>query len=227
MKKLILFTLLVTLTAIGCVSHKTEQTGYAKLFSVEKNCSGYTILRDTAGRRIVLFRNKKPDVRGALFVRVPVKRVDILSTGVVSYLEALNATSALAGVPATDRWYYRNVEEGLKNGRIKEIGTANNPNYEEILALKPDVVFIPAKFVSKSVVEKFKSLGIPYVSCGYWLEKTPLGKVEWIKFFGYFFDKESTANRYFESVKSRILNVEKKARGLKKSKGRLRTHTER
>ena len=218
MKKLILFTLLVTLTAIGCVSHKTEQTGYAKLFSVEKNCSGYTILRDTAGRRIVLFRNKKPDVRGALFVRVPVKRVVILSTGIVSYLEALNATSALAGVPATDRWYYRNVEEGLKNGRIKEIGTANNPNYEEILALKPDVVFIPAKFVSKSVVEKFKSLGIPYVSCGYWLEKTPLGKVEWIKFFGYFFDKESTANRYFESVKSRILNVEKKARGLKKVK---------
>jgi len=217
LKKLAIFVLILLASSLaGCASHEVKH-GYAKLFSVEKK-SSYTILRDSAGRKIVLFRNKKPDIKGDLFIKVPVKRVVVLSTGIVSYLEALNSTSTLVGVPSVSKWYYKDISDGLKKGRIKEVGKVNDPDYEEILALKPDVVFIPANFVSSGVVKKLESLGVPCVSCGYWLEKTPLGKLEWIKFFGYFFGRENAADMYFKSAKNRILSVEQKVKGLKKVK---------
>ncbi|RUM34128.1 MAG: hypothetical protein DSY33_02855 [Archaeoglobus sp.] len=215
LRKIVILIVLASII-LGCSAYHVKSTEYAKLFSV-RNHSGYVILRDTSGRKIVLFNSKKPDIKADLFIKVPVRRVVVLSTGIVSYIEALNSTDSIVGVPHC-KWYYRNIEEYLKKGKIKDVGTVENPNYEEILALKPDVVFIPAKFISGSVVRKFKSLGIPYVSCGYWLEENPIGKLEWIKFFGYFLGKERLATEYFNSAEKRIMRIEEKVRGLNKTK---------
>lgn len=45
-----------------------------------------------------------------------------------------------------------------------------------------------------------KNHGIPIVYNGDWVEKTPLGKAEWIKFFGVLFGKKDEALKAFESV---------------------------
>ncbi len=215
--------LIISAIVVGCIqqaqqsAETKEGLKYARLFSVEKH-KGYTLVRDSLGRKIVLWNKTKPDIEADLFIKTPVRRVVALSTTDVAYMEAINSTNAIVGVVSVSKWYFEDIKEGLKEGRIKEVGKAKNPDYEQILALKPDVVFVSPKFVGSNVVKKMESLGIPYVSCDYWVEKDPLGKLEWVKFFGMFFDKSNTAKKYFVSTEKRILQVEERVRDQKKPK---------
>ncbi len=221
MKRFAILIIFLSVFLMGCSAHhQTVQhvgTKYAKLFSVEKY-SNYVVLRDSEGRKIVLYSKEKPDVKADLFIKTPVKRVVVFSTTHVSYLEALGVSNTIVGVPSVAKWYFKDIAEGLKSGRIKSIGDPRNPNYEVILSLKPDVVFVDAKFVGPEVLKKLDALKVPYVCCDFWLEKNPLGRLEWIKFFGYFFNKEKQATEYFNKVENKVLSIEKEVRGLKRPK---------
>jgi len=206
----IVAVVLVVVILAGCLGQhevKISKMKYAKLFSIEKH-DGYIVVTDSEGRKIVLWKDKKPDVKADLFVKIPVKRVIALSTIDVAYLKAVNCTDAIVGVVSAKKWYLEGIEEKIANGKIVEVGKARSPDYEKILALKPDVVFVDAKFSGSDVIKKFKSLGIPYVACDSWLERHPLGRVEWIKFFAAFFDREREAEKYFNSVENRILEIQ-------------------
>ncbi len=219
--KSIVALLIISALVAGCIQQAQQTIGtkeslkYAKLFSVEKH-EGYTIVRDSIGRGIVLWNKTKPDIKADLFIKTPVRRVVVLSTTDVAYIEAINSTNAIVGVPSVSKWYFEDIKEGLRDGRIKEVGKAKNPDYEKIINLKPDLVFISPKFVGIDVIKKIESLDIPYVSCDYWVEKDPLGKLEWVKLFGLFFDRSDTAKKYFVNTEKKILQVEKKVRGQKK-----------
>lgn len=209
LKEIVAVALAVVIVA-GCLGQhevKTSKMKYAKLFSIEKH-DGYVVVTDSEGRKIVLWKDKKPDVEADLFVRIPVKRVVVLSTTHVAYLKAINCSDAIAGVISVKKWYFEDIKEKIENGEIVEVGKARSPDYEKILALKPDVVFVHAKFVGSDVIKKFESLGIPYVACDAWLEEHPLGRLEWVKFFAAFFDREEEAEKYFNSVESRILEIQ-------------------
>ena len=47
--------------------------------------------------------------------------------------------------------------------------------------------------------------GIPVIINGDWREETPLGRAEWIKFFGALFDKEKLADSIFNTIEEDYL----------------------
>ena len=51
--------------------------------------------------------------------------------------------------------------------------------------------------------------GINVIYNGDWLEETPLGRAEWIKFFGVLFDKEKQADSIFKVIESNYLDAKK------------------
>lgn len=59
-----------------------------------------------------------------------------------------------------------------------------------------------------NIVEKS---GIPVLFNGDWTEKSPLGKAEWIKFFGALFNKTEEATMYFRDVESAYLEAKELA----------------
>jgi len=206
----IVAVVLVAAIIAGCLGQqevKISKMKYAKLFSIEKH-DGYIVVTDSEGRKIVLWKDKKPDIKADLFVKIPVKRVVALSTTDVAYLRAINCSDAIIGVVSAKKWYFEGIEEKIANGKIVEVGKARSPDYEKILALKPDVVFVDAKFAGNDVIKKLESLRIPYVACDAWLEEHPLGRLEWVKFFATFFDREEEAEKYFNSVENRILEIQ-------------------
>jgi iron complex transport system substrate-binding protein len=74
-------------------------------------------------------------------------------------------------------------------------------NFELILDLKPDVVF--AYGINASVnkmVARLREFGIPVVLVAEYLEEDPLAKMEWIKFFGCFFNTLDDAAAIFDSA---------------------------
>ncbi|WP_456477620.1 ABC transporter substrate-binding protein [Geoglobus ahangari] len=194
---------------------------YAKNFQLEYH-DGYKILKVKQGNEwvtYVLYRDKKPDVEG-IPVKIPVKRLVVMSSTHIAQLEAINATDSIVGFMWGGRYsiYFEDVKRALEDGRIVDVGSSRAPDYEKILELKPDLVVIYVTPYNEEVKKKLDELGIPYVIDSEWLENDPLGRAEWVKFFAALMDKEEQADRYFDRVEENVLSVKKAVEGLNSPK---------
>jgi iron complex transport system substrate-binding protein len=65
-------------------------------------------------------------------------------------------------------------------------------------------------------VEKIKSFGIPVVYIAEFMEDHPLGRAEWIKFFGAFFQKENIADSLFQAIETKYDSIKALSNTLQK-----------
>ncbi|MDC0178155.1 ABC transporter substrate-binding protein, partial [Polaribacter sp.] len=96
-------------------------------------------------------------------------------------------------------------------GKIKEIGKENSLNTEVILDLKPEIVIAFSVSAANKSLTTLEKSGIPVLYNGDWLEETPLGRAEWIKFFGILFDKEKQADSIFKVIEKNYLKAKNSA----------------
>ena len=150
-----------------------------------------------------------PDsISGENIIRIPVERVICLSTSHVGYLEALGETDKVTGVSGEAYLMNPLIRERIASGETMDVGYGQNLNYEEIIRQKPDMVMVYG--VDNEItgfLDKFRDLGIPSVLIGEYLEETPLGKAEWIKFIAPFFDKQQLADSLFTETEKRYLDL--------------------
>jgi len=140
-------------------------------------------------------------------VKIPLQSIVVTSTTHIPMLELLGVEDKLIGFPNTNYISSKKTRLMIDNGTVKELGNEENINTELLLELQPDAVIgfsINSNNKMFTVIEKF---GIPVLLNGDWLEETPLGRAEWIKFFGVLFDKESEADSIFKSIEKNYLNA--------------------
>ena len=144
-------------------------------------------------------------------IQVPVKNIVVTSTTHIPMVELLQSENAIIGFPHGKYVSSERTRNLLDAGKIAEIGKENSLNTEILLNLQPELV------VGYSVTSPDRSLttlqkaGINVIYNGDWLEETPLGKAEWIKFFGVLFDKEKEADSIFKAIETNYLNAKKSA----------------
>jgi iron complex transport system substrate-binding protein len=86
---------------------------------------------------------------------------------------------------------------------VKEVGHDQGLNYETIVSLEPDVLFLFGVEGSVTAAsQKLEEMGIQVVYCAEYLENHPLGKAEWIRFFAQFFGMEEEASHFFDRIDS-------------------------
>jgi iron complex transport system substrate-binding protein len=129
-------------------------------------------------------------------------------------IEMLQEETAIVGFPYAQYISSEKTSALVANGKIKEIGKEGSLNTEILLDLQPElVVGYSISSVDKSLT-MIQKAGIPVIYNGDWLEETPLGRAEWIKFFGLLFDKEKQADSLFKRIENDYLiakNTAKKA----------------
>lgn len=113
-------------------------------------------------------------------IRWPVRSAVCMSSTHVAFLDAVGAVGAVKGVSGLD--FITNP--AVHAAGVRDVGYDNNLNYEMIVALKPDVVFIYGVTGESAAVGKLRQLGIPVVYISDYLENDPLGRAEWIVPFG-------------------------------------------
>ncbi|MBT5644820.1 ABC transporter substrate-binding protein [Polaribacter sp.] len=144
-------------------------------------------------------------------IQIPVKNIVVTSTTHIPMVELLQSENAIVGFPHGQYVSSERTRKLLDAGKIAEIGKENSLNTEILLDLQPELV------VGYSVTSPDKSLttlqkaGINVIYNGDWLEETPLGKAEWIKFFGVLFDKEKQADSIFKAIETNYVNAKKTA----------------
>jgi len=140
-------------------------------------------------------------LNGKQYIKTPVRRVICLSTTHVAYLDVLGETESITGISGSRYITNPAVRERMEKGLVPDVGYGQNLNYELIVSQKPDVVILYG--IGSEVTgqaRKLEELGIRVVMMAEYLEETPLGKAEWIKFAGALFEKEDIANEYFTKV---------------------------
>jgi iron complex transport system substrate-binding protein len=139
-------------------------------------------------------------------IRTPVKRIICLSTTHLAFIGALNKTGTVVGVSGSQYVSNSKIRRRIKNNKVPDVGHGQNLNYEQIVNQKPDLVFVYGVGSEiTSTTQKLNELGIPSVMVAEYLEEKPLGKAEWIKFVGAFFEKEKEASAYFSEVEKEYL----------------------
>ncbi len=145
-------------------------------------------------------------------VEVPVESIVVTSTTHIPALEALNDEEKLVGFPGLNYISSEKTRELIEADKISELGQNENINTEVLIDLSPDVVIGFAVNASNKSFETIQKTGIPVIYNGDWTEATPLGKAEWIKFFGALFGKEEKANEIFNTIKKEYLSAKKLAK---------------
>ena len=141
-------------------------------------------------------------------IRTPVKRVICLSTSHIGFLSALRETATIVGLSGANYASDPEVQKLVHEGKIPDVGYDQGINYEQILRLKPDIIF--AYGVGSEVsgfVNKLQEMGLRVVLIGEYLENTPLAKAEWIKFIGAFYNKSIDADDYFTTVEKEYKRI--------------------
>ncbi len=137
-------------------------------------------------------------------VKIPVKRVVVTSTTHIPSLEMLGETETLVGFPNLSYISSEKTREKITEGKITELGKNEDINTEILIDLSPDVVIGFAIDGNNSTFSTIQKTGIPVLYNSDWTETSPLGKAEWIKFFGLLFDKEKEAG--FKSYQNTYCN---------------------
>ena len=138
-------------------------------------------------------------------VKVPIKNIVVTSTTHIPMLELLNVENKLVGFQNTKYVSSEKTRARIDSGLVKELGKEFAMNTEVLFEMNPDVVIGFSMTKTNKTYNLIEQNGIPVIINGDWLEETPLGRAEWIKFFGVLFDKEEEANRVFNQIEADYL----------------------
>ena len=135
-------------------------------------------------------------------ISTPVKRIVVTSTTHIPALELLGVEHSLIGFPGTSYISSEKTRERIDKGKVRELGNNEGINTEVLLELRPDVVVAFGVKGTNKNLELIEKAGIPVIYNGDWVEKSPLAKAEWIKFFGLLYDKEKEASEIFSKIET-------------------------
>ena len=124
-------------------------------------------------------------------------------------VELLEEEKSIVGFPFSRYVSSEKTRQLIDLGKIKEIGKENDLNTEILLDLQPELIVGYSVSSADKSLSTIQKSGINVIYNGDWLEETPLGRAEWIKFFGVLFDKEQLADSIFNVIENNYLEAKK------------------
>jgi iron complex transport system substrate-binding protein len=192
-------------------SNEKSTLKYAKGFDIQhfKNYTKLTIKapyqNSTETFEFMLVANKTNTDLNT--IQIPINSIVVTSTTHIPMLELLQVENKLVGFPNTDYISSPKTRSLIEKGSIKDLGHEESINTELLLDLKPDLVVGFSMNSNNKMFSVIEKLGIPVLLNGDWVEETPLGRAEWIKFFGVLFDKEKLADSIFNDLEKNYLDA--------------------
>lgn len=177
---------------------------YAENFKVDYYKDGYTMLTTTIdGQRfLVVPENGEAPAdldEDIVLLRRPVKDLYLVASAVMDMFSELDALDAISfSGQKEENWYVQEAKEAMARGDISYAGKYSKPDYE-LLVSQGCSLAIENRMITHSpqVVEKLEEFDIPVMIEYSSYESHPLGRVEWIKFFGALLGKEEEASEIF------------------------------
>jgi iron complex transport system substrate-binding protein len=211
----------------------TVRFQYAKLLNLVR-CQGYTVATITHPWRqdAVLHQYVLVPADSALpetlpegtVLRTPLRRSVIFTTVHCSLLSMLHREQHVAGVADLKYIKAQYVQEGVRKGHIVDCGDGMSPVIEKIIDIHPDALLL-SPFENSGGYGQLEEIDIPIIECAEYMESSPLGRAEWVRFYGMLYGCEREADSLFAVVDSSYNALKKltaNSQSLKLTSTRLR-----
>lgn len=213
----------------GCNGGKTASRfqgesialNYASLLSMEKLNDAVTIVTiknpwDTTevfSRYALVVRgnnsnyNLPPDVN---IIHVPVQRAVVYSGLHTALLQELGKLAAVKGM--CDVRYVNDSAtlSAIQAGKIIDCGSNSSPVMERIVSLKPEIILL-SPYENSDDDSRYRAINAKLVEAADYMEPTPLGRAEWMRFYGRLFGAGAKADSLFKQIEMEYLTLRDKA----------------
>ena len=189
------------------------ELSYAENFAVDYYEGGYKLLttRLNGDRILIVPKHQQvpedaealvsPSAEGKpgklIVLQEPVKNLYLVASSVMDMFAQLDSMDAISmcGLKEED-WYIPAAKQAMKDGTLLYAGKYSQPDYELLLSQNCSMAIENSMIYHTTLVE--------YSS----YEEHPLGRVEWVRFFGALLDQEEKADQLFEKQKEALKRVE-------------------
>lgn len=144
-------------------------------------------------------------------VRTPLQKAVVYTSVHSGLICELGAASSIAGVCERQYMHSPTILEGLRTGRIADLGDSTNPNVEGIIDMGTDALFA-SPFENSGGYGRVEQTGIPIIECADYMELSPLARAEWMRFYGMLFGREAEADSLFRTIEGRYLTLREQAK---------------
>lgn len=154
-------------------------------------------------------------------VRTPLESNVVFTAPHCQLMYELGCKNAITGVCDKDYINIPDIKERVKlsDGKastsdtdkvIIDCGSSMQPDMERIIALKPEGLLI-SPFENSGGYGKLDKLHIPIIETADYMETSPLGRAEWMKFYGLLFMSEERSDSLFSSIEKEYLALKAEA----------------
>lgn len=211
-------TLLILILFISC-KNETKKIKEIKHTSTIKYAQGFDIIKLNNEIKLIIklpypnateqleYTLTKQEKSSKNIVKIPLNSIVVTSTTHIPFLELLNVEDKLVGFPNTNFISSKKTRKLINQNLVQDLGHPENINTETLLELHPDAVIGFSLSSNNKIFNTIEKMGIPVILNGDWLEETPLGRAEWIKFFGILFNKEKEADSVFNVIEKNYLEA--------------------
>lgn len=139
-------------------------------------------------------------------VRTPVEKALVYSSVHCGLLSELRAIDRIGGICDLQYIEIPEIQNRCASGRMVDAGNTMNPDIEKIIDFHPDAILL-SPFENSGGYGRIEKLGIPVIECADYMETSPLGRSEWMRFFGLLFGKRRQADSLFTAVRADYLQL--------------------
>ena len=132
---------------------------------------------------------------GGIVIRVPVEKAVVYTSVHTAIAEQLGALDRVAGVCEPQYITSPEVLRRIGEGRIADLGVSTSPNVEKIIDIGTDLII--ASPFENSGYGSAEKLGVPIVEAADYMENHPLGRTEWVLFYGLLLGRRAEAEAVF------------------------------
>ena len=177
---------------------------YAENFTVDYYEGGYKMLTTLPDTKKYLLVPEGQSVPTDLdedicILQEPLDHIYLVASGVMDMFASVDAVDQIRfSGQKQENWYIQKAKDAMAAGDMVYAGKYSKPDYELLVSEGCDLA-IENRMITHSpeVVEMLESFDIPVMIEYSSYEQHPLGKVEWVKFFGALTGKEAEADAAF------------------------------
>ncbi len=217
---LLLLTACHTRTPNEPLAETSAATHYAALLQMQDLADGMTLVRilnpwqtDRTAMQYLLvpegaaetLADEKVDEIEEQFGRVqtlttPVPRQTLTASCYADLFVQLDATQFIGVMCDAEYIHNEQIVKALADGSIADGGSSMNPNAEVITAAHSEAIWLtPYEAGSQAVISAVLPQ-LPVIYCADYQENTPLGRAEWMRFFGRLVNRGREADSLFAVV---------------------------
>lgn len=200
----------------------TLQLRYASLLTMIE-CDGYTVAdikspwSDKLLHRYILVDKKSSvpaDIPQGTLLRTPLDSLLVFSTVHAELICMLGRADAITGVCEAIYMTQPALTAKIADGSIVDCGSSLNINSERVVQLSPQAIWVLP--YENGGYGKLERLHYPLVECAEYMENSPLGGAEWMRFYGRLLGEGKRADSLFNIVEENYITLRDMVSGCEK-----------